>query len=278
MLRTVNFEMTNGITSVLSMSQGGNVTEVKEPIGSLHISEQQTRVTVYVPIDKKKQELCFSSLLPKQFTDWLMRDPVTHIQDRVDSALLAAITAVLGSDPSVMELVLDHHGIIEIDLPNEDPIDDDDDDNDESVQRPVTPKISTIGDSAEPLLTPSRLSSGIYNGLPYPSTSATNSPSRIRNLQSEVSPEEDIHYCRLLRQVIRAARSDSFPSIGAYDMSRLGEALRGEDNGVQVAGFVGVGVQNMIWSDRDEKIGAAGELYVSSYFPSPVSKSTNPCK
>lgn len=168
MLRTANIEMTNGITSVLSISQDGNVTEVKEPIGSLHISEQQTRITIYVPVDKKKQEVCFSSLLPKQFTEWLMRDPVTHIQDKVDSALLAAVTALLSSDPSVVNLVLDHHGIIGIDLPNEDPIDDD-----ESVQRPVTPDISTSGRSVEPLSTSSRSSNDIYHGSPYPSSSAT---------------------------------------------------------------------------------------------------------
>jgi len=276
MLRTVNIEMTDGITSVLSISQDGNVTEVKEPIGSLHISKQETGITIYVPVDKKKQELCFSSLLPKQFTEWLMRDPVTHIQDKVDSALLAAVTALMSSDPSVVNLVLDHHGIIDIELPNEDPIDDD---SDESVQRPVTPDISTIGNFAETLYTPSRLSSDIYHGSRYPSTSVTVPPSRPRIPLSEVSSEEDMHYCRLLRQVIGAARRGSFPSIGAYDMSGLGEALPGEDSGVQFAGFDGVDVQNVFRSDsqrrRDEKIGAAGELYVSSYFPFSVSEATN---
>jgi hypothetical protein len=168
-----------------------------------------------------------------------------------------------------VDLVLDHHGIIDIELPNEDPIDDDD--SDESVQRSVTPDISTNGDSAESLYTPSRLSSDIYHGSPYPSTSATNSPSCPRIPPSGVSSEEDMHYCRLLRQVIGAARRDSFPSIGAYDMSLLGEVLLGEDIGVQFTRFDGVGVRNAFQSDsqriRDEKIGAAGELYVSSYFP-----------
>lgn len=268
MLRTANIEMTDGITSVLSISQDGNVTEVKEPIGSLHISEQQTRITIFVPVDKKKQELCFSSLLPKQFTEWLMRDPITHIQDKVDSALLAAVTALLSSDPSVMNLVLDHHGIIDIELPNEDPIDDD---SDESVQPPVTPNISTSGISAELLYTPSRSSSDIYPESPYPSTSATNTPSRPTISPSGALSEEDMHYCRLLSQVIGAAREDSFPSIGAYGMSGLRGALLREDSGIRFTGFDGSDVRNAFRSDgqrrRDEKIGAAGELYVSSYLP-----------
>lgn len=280
MLRTANIEMTDGITSVLSISQDGNVTEVKEPIGTLHISEQQTRITIYVPVDKRKQELCFSSHLPKQFTEWLMRDPVTHIQEKADSALLAAITALLSSDPSVMNLVLDHHGIIDVELPNEDLIeDDDDDDSDESVQWPVTPDISTSRVSAEPLYTPSMSSNDIHPESSYPPTSPTNAPSHHRIPPYEDPSEGDMHYCRLLSQVIGAARDDPFPSIGTHDTSGLSEALPREDRGIRFAGFDGIDVRNAFRSDsqriRDEKIGAAGELYVSAISPSPVSRVTN---
>jgi hypothetical protein len=81
---------------------------------------------------------------------------------------------------------------------------------------------------------------------------------------------EDIHYRALLNRVLTAARAATLPTRGAYDMTSLLDAL----SGGEIASFDGVEAMNRFRSssqiERDKKIGAAGELYVSgplSIFP-----------
>jgi hypothetical protein len=73
---------------------------------------------------------------------------------------------------------------------------------------------------------------------------------------------EDTQYRALLDRVVAAARAATFPSRGAFAMSGLRDALPGN-----FAGFDGLDTVNRFRSssqfERDKKIGAAGELYVS---------------
>ncbi|KAH2978751.1 hypothetical protein KXW58_004423 [Aspergillus fumigatus] len=109
------------IFSILRISQDGVVADVEELIGKLYISEEPSGLVVYVPKDKKAQELCFCDLLPKHLLDWLMRDPATQISDNIGSDAVTVISMVLSIDPSAIDLILEGQGIIEIDVPNEDP-------------------------------------------------------------------------------------------------------------------------------------------------------------
>lgn len=74
---------------------------------------------------------------------------------------------------------------------------------------------------------------------------------------------EDTQYRALLDRVVAAARAATFPSRGAFDMSGLRDTLPGNSS----AGFDGLDTMNRFRSssqlERDKKIGAAGELYVS---------------
>jgi hypothetical protein len=74
---------------------------------------------------------------------------------------------------------------------------------------------------------------------------------------------EDMQYRALLDRVVAAARTATFPSRGAFDMSGLRDTLPGTN----FAGFDGLDTMNRFRSssqlERDKKIGAAGELYVS---------------
>jgi hypothetical protein len=81
---------------------------------------------------------------------------------------------------------------------------------------------------------------------------------------------EDIHYRALLNRVLTAARTATLPTRGAYDMTGLLDALTRSE----IASFDGLDPMNRFRSssqiERDKKIGAAGELYVSgplSIFP-----------
>jgi hypothetical protein len=74
---------------------------------------------------------------------------------------------------------------------------------------------------------------------------------------------EDTQYRALLDRVVAAARAATFPSRGAFAMSGLRDALPG----INFSGFDGLDTVNRFRSssqfERDKKIGAAGELYVS---------------
>lgn len=50
-----------------------------------------------------------------------MRDPTTRIPEEVESDAVVVIAMMLSIDPSACDLVLERQGIIEINLPNEDP-------------------------------------------------------------------------------------------------------------------------------------------------------------
>lgn len=67
-----------------------------------------------------------------------MRDPITQILEKVGSSLLTAITILLSSNPSIIDIVLGFYGIIDIEFPNQDLIDDDS----EWLQCSITPSLS----------------------------------------------------------------------------------------------------------------------------------------
>ena len=102
----------------------------------------------------------------------------------------------------------------------------------------------------------------------YPGSDDSGSPAERVIVRQELAPHaqlsaEDIHYRALLNRVLTAARAATLPTRGAYDMTSLLESLSGRE----IASFDGLDAINRFRSssqiERDKKIGAAGELYVS---------------
>lgn len=79
---------------------------------------------------------------------------------------------------------------------------------------------------------------------------------------------EDAQYLAHLNRLIAAARRDPFPSQGAFDMSILLDALPDGMGADELVSFDGLDVLSRFRSanqlERDKKVGAAGELYVSA--------------
>lgn len=79
--------------------------------------------------------------------------------------------------------------------------------------------------------------------------------------------QEDVRYRSILERVVEAARSANFPHEGTFDMQGLRDALPNADLGTYQS-FDGVDVIERMGStgqqERDKRVGAAGELYVSS--------------
>lgn len=310
LLRTAQVIETNGISCLLSISQAGQAVQVEEPVGEdMHISEaNDSGLTIYVPRNKKSQEFCFGSLLPERLGDWLMRDPTSQILGgnntvdgcKVGNALIAVLTTLLAVDVSVMSRSLDHHGIVQVPIANEDIITDDgvdseedgddeeevdgqaeveegfdyfeaDDFNDDDLSTLVDPSTSSSGTNT-PTASPPSGQIQVVDMISRQSRWAATTTARHRPAmptaisRTDSLSVEDHRYRALIRRVITAARSDTAtlfprgPSTVGGPFS-MGELLNNLPSTSSANTSTG-GFRSSSQIERDRKIGALGELYV----------------
>lgn len=282
LLRDAETSETDGISAEHILSQDGKSVSVRVGSTEVHIDDGRAGLKVYVPHDPVSKEVCFFSALPKALAEWMMRDPVTNITEPYTPTAIKTITGVLGARKEAVGSILELDGIIKIDVP-EPPVEDE---SEHGV--PTTPQQphrarSTSLSSEEGFLTPSTslvsrtnrtfgltttLNSREENGdsVAVPVNGELwHSPSPgERNRQRVSTPPSSIaqvdlarrEYSNLLEYMTHAARRTNFPSrgdcsSGSYtfqDRSALNEWL-----------MFGSSSQY----ERDKKVGAAGELFVS---------------
>ncbi|CZR46625.1 uncharacterized protein FPRO_12075 [Fusarium proliferatum ET1] len=121
-LRAMKVLEVEGISSVLKLSQNGRQYEATLSTASEHIDEPAGNLIIYVPRDRRAQELCFGSVLPRRFATWLMRNPHTNIDGNVEVDIINALTSIFASDRAVLGEILDDQGMIELQFkdPDED--------------------------------------------------------------------------------------------------------------------------------------------------------------
>ncbi|ENH66987.1 hypothetical protein FOC1_g10004618 [Fusarium oxysporum f. sp. cubense race 1] len=127
-LRAMKVLEVEGISSVLKLSQNGVRYEARLSTTSEHIDEPAGNLTIYVPRDRRAQEVCFGSVLPRKFAAWLMRNPHTNIDGNVEVDIINALTSIFASDRAVLDEILDDQGMIQLQF--EDP---DEDLNEEEI-------------------------------------------------------------------------------------------------------------------------------------------------
>lgn len=307
-----------GISSVLKLSQNGGRYEARLSTASEHIDEPAGNLTIYVPRDRRAQEVCFGSVLPRKFAAWLMRNPHTNIDGNVEVDIINALTSIFASDRAVLDEILDDQGMIQLQF--EDP---DEDLNEEEIGGEQV-EDNHASDStpepgyevSDPVLTPTHSSLNDASILPLAvrdfeiEDGALETEREIVEIQSSTSrqvrrgdgstsrpllhhspqgipfsPEqlnihrpipshstsqatEDQRYRTILERVIAAARFANFPSGGAFDLNDLRDALPDSGETNSYLSYDGLDVlsrfQSTSQQERDRKIGAAGELYVST--------------
>ncbi|EXK44468.1 hypothetical protein FOMG_03182 [Fusarium oxysporum f. sp. melonis 26406] len=117
-----------GISSVLKLSQNSGRYEARISTASKHIDEPAGNLTIYVQRDRRAQEVCFGSVLPRKFAAWLMRNPHTNIDGNVEVDIINALTSIFASDRAVLDEIIDDQGMIQLQF--EDP---DEDLNEEEI-------------------------------------------------------------------------------------------------------------------------------------------------
>lgn len=208
--------------------------------------------------------------LPKTLVRYLGIDDLTA---------LSSFRAVLASSFQVLDIVLEDDGIVEaLDLESSDSIQDEDlDVGTEQNTLEITTPSSTISSSQQggsshqqPVHTPSETpiqSPESDIDRPYDNRPPWRDPSPNMGVIADDLYARETEYARLLRKIVNAARRATIPAIGAFDLQALANSFpshNNEDTGTLPGLPFGVRSQDQL--GHDIKIGAAGELFVSSIF------------
>ena len=214
----------------------------------LHIREDTDGLKVYVPGDKRSQEVCFNAKLPRRLCEWIMTDPATQIVAPVSPDAVAIVQVVLSAQPFAINDILNEHGIVEVNIANSDIEILADEKEVYREEITATPTEASNNNSPRPETpTPRNHSSTEFSsddspGLATPRSSSVASPGvipsvdvaarsnheasrpQLRPMNANEVVEEDPHLS-LLRSVVDAPRRTTFPSRGAFDMSAVNAAL-----------------------------------------------------
>jgi hypothetical protein len=268
----------DNISSDLELSQDGIAHKVKGEDVSLHIDQDPSSLRVYLPRNKDDQEYIFVNLLPERLFEWMMAHLGTAEPEDVDKKGVEVIRCILCSPRSKLATTLKYNGIITLHIADLDPVDE--------PPPPMTPARESIG-SAENS-SPSGEGDDHPSALETPATSVASPPLSLSNAVSSseisifhssrysstwrdpfTSPTShpayttthalyrDFQYALLLEKVIASARTASIPTHGASSTLEVRPSLYSIDYGTDF------GLRTTSQFERDCKIGAAGELYVS---------------
>lgn len=321
-LRTMRVVEVERISSVLKIFQNRQPFEISVATANEHIDDSTGKLTIYVPKERRAQELCFGSVLPRKLAAWLMRSTKSPNDGPIETDAVKVLTAIFASERFVLDDVLDDQGIFRVSFQNEDEEDNRNEAEDQGEegqeQRPSDSRLETDDTSSEQL-TPNHspinagtlpyaglsgtipegslpetqvesisqqsqmsyqppsgrvhhssqldLFSGSSQPLHHPSDQAPPNVPWVMTSPPEQQSSEDARYRIILDNVVEKARNAAFPSRGSFDMSHMRNALPSSDTDAYES-FDGLDIMGQFRStnqlERDKKVGAAGELYVSN--------------
>lgn len=274
------------------MEQDGVLHEIEVGQSELHI-EDTTPLTVYVPNDMESQECCFKFDLPHRFAAWMMTDPTTGTQGKIEDGTVNVINSILNCLTSTTGRILEKEGIPEVPgfaealVPIVDV-----EDTAENTTAAVVPDSESQADRLS--RTPSRGHERERFSSPESTNSPPATPMSPAGRQREPdyptpltdpgdydseddsgTPDEDesvrpprfhipeqqslVQYRRLLERVVALARRTSLPN-NVEDISTFFQGLSVGDDPFEGVSYVSA---SNSWEHR-RKVGAAGELFVST--------------
>ncbi len=276
------------ISSSLSIEQDGVIHEIEVGESELHI-EDGPPLTIYVPNNTESQECSFKCDLPNRFASWMMTDPITGTQGKIEDGTVNVINSILNCLISTTRRILEKEGIPEV--PEIVPIVDVEElaesttvaippglggqgenlprtptrlqenerfsSPDSTISPPATPQspahIESVPDQPTPLTDP-----GDYDSEDSPGT--PNNTNSIRPPQFHITAQQQLlQYRRLLEGVVALARRTTLPG-NVEDISTVFQGLSVEDDPFDGLHFA---YASNDWEYR-KRVGAAGELFVSN--------------
>lgn len=255
---------------------------------NMHLHEQDSDLMVYLPHRKTPQQHAFNKHLPERLLQWLMTEEDSQIRHEITDKAIIAMKDVWNAPLATLSTTLDECGIITIDTPNSDPVIDEDSSDSESgsvseraaggwsgSQTTTQSDDGNLAAHSEVVDTPSVPDTsnngitGTHSGGIFGDSSTTlvtqgeaiPIPLRLAAPNRDATPVEpflttnDQPYIEVLEDVIVSAAASTIPD-------------RNEGSHPQRTPFIAAWrgssrVSGATQFERDCKIGAAGELFVS---------------
>lgn len=310
LLRSAETLEADKITSELTLRQGISTVRVQQPAATFHLAETGTKIVIYVPRNKRGQELCFSATLPQRLCAWLMTNPTTKVREYVSREMVYAVQSVLRAMNFAMADILDHNGIRFVNVPaGEEPDDSEPESEEEEGQEDEEEDVSDntpgsdrqdnslgSGVRGEELSITALLARSSISGTPR---SALIPPSLTHTPPATRSPLSPPHTSNSRPSLSSAGRHIpqpifSFAGTGSADdtiskgYSSLLDSVvkaaretalpRESSSGMHIipagnpfeANPGNQWLRSVAGHDRHKQIGAAGELFVSKRCPHPL--------
>ncbi|RDH24776.1 hypothetical protein M747DRAFT_252824 [Aspergillus niger ATCC 13496] len=273
-LKSISMKETNGISSELHLNQDGMDFKVEVSRSELHLDERDKQLTVYIPEDKRSQDICFLGRIPLALLQWMMTDPLTQITHEFSDNFVTIIQTLLQAEKNYVSELMDRAGIMSIaraddtvvteESESQQPQENENQQSHSDRSSPASRSSSLVEQPTperdEPTYTPPRPRQGSWasettvvshsmRALPV----ARPSPVLLQDYtETTVDPE----YHHLLSSVLASARNAIFPSQGTFDMAGLDDSI------TSGAAAQTIRLRTSDQLERDFKIGAAGELFV----------------
>ncbi|KAH3395487.1 hypothetical protein KXV81_002967 [Aspergillus fumigatus] len=273
MLRNIRICETDGLSSELHLNQDGKDIMVEISQSELHFHECESGLTIYVPRDEQAQYLCFLDRIPQALMEWIMTEPSTGICEPSTDKALDVLSKVLQAEPKYTSMTLDRAGIMSVETPEEMAAGQVAENTEDELTERHTEGHDWIDDapSTGAFIRSARSESSVtltdeFASAPYarpssPSRGLSWTPLTPRGVPSDASylsrgsaQPIDVAYAAILRRVVTAARTTTFPSKGAFNMTALSDSLGPGNEPFQLRAIDKL--------SRDKLIGAAGELFV----------------
>lgn len=263
MLMRCEIRETDVIATSLSLRQGEEQHLVEVETTTLALDDSDSILKVYVPRKKDDQEYTFTNLLARKLFDWMMQDAATKTSGMMSEEGINATRDILLAPRAKIALSLEHNGIATIDRGNQDDI--------VKILHQATLDIYDGSTVREDETIADRDSADFDDGSSISRTAATgvasqrqesrSSPARVATSSGQaldlpirsLPVAADTGYLTLLSRAIAAGRRGTIPKCLEFDELRSKKGLKPVAN-----------LQYANRTERNEKIAAAGELYVSS--------------
>ncbi|ETS73697.1 hypothetical protein PFICI_14643 [Pestalotiopsis fici W106-1] len=110
---------TDGIATELHLQQGTSTVIVKTSQSHLHIDASEDVLRVYIPRDRKQQQLCYSQTLPQRLYDWFMEQDGRSLPTMESTTCVSIIMQTLNVSCDNTEAILEGSGIAELSFPDD---------------------------------------------------------------------------------------------------------------------------------------------------------------
>lgn len=264
LLRNAKILATDRLFLQHSLSQDGISHKAEGVSMNVHLHEEGSTLKIYLPRKIASQQLAVSKHLPERILQWLMTEKESNIQHKMTDKAVLAIKDVWNAPLEKLSTTLDECGIIPIpstanldEYPEEISSDtgSDNDNNSEVLEtaasdldrmRYAPPGTYAASNSSEFLTSNETENESI--ALPVRLSARSRPATSLEEL-----PAHDTHYVHVLGKVIASARTSTIPD---RNENRPSTARRESSN-----------IYGSDQFERDCKVGAAGELFVSKWFP-----------